>query len=131
MAGQGTRLQVKILNGESLSGEIDLSQYRVVGIQVPPAWTAAALTFQGRASIGALSDDTTPALGKMVDDAGNEITVPSAAMVANQMVMLTSDVLCKALAGSRHIKVRSGTAGTPVNQAADRTLVFIVEPLGV
>lgn len=131
MAGQGTRVQVKIPSGAAVSGEIDLSQYRIVGVQVPPAWTAAALTFQARATTTVLQDGTTPALGKLVDDANNEITVPSAAMAASQVVMFTSDVLVRALAGIKHLVVRSGTSGVPVNQAADRILVLICEPLGV
>lgn len=131
MAGQRTKLQVKIPSGGALSGEIDLSQYRVVGLQVPAAWTAAALTFQHRATGQTLQDGSTPNFGELFDEAGNVVTVASANVVADRTIMFVTDLVARSLAGVRHLKIRSGTSATPVNQAADRLLVLICEPIGV
>jgi hypothetical protein len=134
MAGQLDRNLVKIANGAALSGEIDLASRRIVAIQGAPAWTAAALSFQGRATVDAGEDKTVtpsasvpaPALGEILDDAGAAIAV---SMAANAYVVLTGPER-EALASVRHIKIRSGTSGAPVNQGADRYLWLVLEPRG-
>lgn len=127
MSGQLVKLQVAIANGAALSGEVDLSQYEVVGIQMPSAWTAAALTFQGRGHNDVLADETIPALADVYDDGGTELSVSAAASRYIAIVGSKRD----ALASLRYMKVRSGTTGTPVNQGAARRLLLILKPRGV
>lgn len=99
-----------IANGASLSGTITLTG-EVVGILMPAAWTAASLTFRG-------STDGTNFFD-LYDDLGQEVTMPTAASrflgVANN----------GPFRGLRSLQVRSGTAATPVNQGAARTITIV------
>ncbi len=106
---------VTIANGASLSGEVDLGGYALAAIQMPSAWTAANLTFQAATASGGTFQE-------VYDDLGNELTVQAAASRC-----IGIDSVAGALAPLRFIKIRSGTAATPVNQAADRTLTLILK----
>lgn len=102
---------VTIASGQALSGAIDLLGYNLVGVQMPAAWTAANLTFQGSIDGTNFYD---------LYDGSAEINLSAAA--ASRYLALTPSQF----AGVRYLKVRSGTTGTPVNQAADRSLTLIV-----
>lgn len=104
---------VTIANGESLSGEVGLrgsysplGQYQVVGIQFPSSWTTADVTF-------AVSADGVTFVPLYWVDV--EYSVAAAASTA-------VSVEPSALAGWPFVKIRSGTSGTPVNQAAERSI---------
>lgn len=106
---------VTIANGASLSDEVDVGEGRVlVGILMPAAWTAASMTFQAGAVSGAL--------GNLYDEYGTEVeyTVDASRYVA---------VDIPTFASARYVKVRSGTSGTPVSQAAERTITLVTRPL--
>lgn len=106
---------VTIASGASLSDAVDIEGAAIVGIQMPASWTAAALTFQGS------SDDLT--FGNISNDAGAEksITVSASAFV--------SIPVSSFLGGCSSVKVRSGTAATPVNQAGDRSIILTLFPI--
>lgn len=92
-----------IASGASLSGAVDCGEgWAPVGIGMPTAWTAADLSFQ-------VSEDGATWREMMID-------AKSAA--ASGYVPLSPANWC----GVRYLKVRSGTSGTPVNQAAERVL---------
>ena len=91
----------------ALSAAIDLQANTPVGIMMPSAWTAANLTFQG-------SFDNSD-FGNMYDAAGGELTV-----TADTDVYIAVDPVD--FVGVQYLKIRSGTAGTGVAQAAARTL---------
>ena len=99
----------------AVSPTLDLSGYCLVGIETPAAWTAAGLTFQASGSAAA-------AVADVYDNGGSEYTVSAAA--AHYVIMSPADVL-----GWKYLVVRSGTAGTPVNQAGERTLNLICRSL--
>lgn len=110
---------VTIANGASLSGAAVFVNgvTSLVGIVIPAAWTAAALTFQASA------DGTT--YGDLYNTAGTEVTIPSSAVAASRYIALDpSD-----FAGIAYLKVRSGTSAAAVNQTADRTLTLVVRSL--
>jgi hypothetical protein len=111
------KLTATIANGTALSGVINLAGAVLVTIQMPSAWTAAALTFQGS------HDGLT--FGDVYDDAGTELSVSSAAAAVNR-VIIASTILDK-LAGLTYLKIRSGTTGTPVNQGADRVITLVTK----
>lgn len=98
-----------IANGESLSDAIDLTGYSLVAIVMPSVWTAANLTFQAGATAAALAD---------VYDSSGELSVTAA---ASRFITVSPD----AFVALRHLKVRSGTTGSPVNQAAERSITLI------
>jgi len=103
---------VTISASTSLGPAIDLSGQRLAAIQIPASWTAANLTFQ--IGIGDTVDSAT--YFNMFDSGGNEYTVTAAA--SETLMIPFADFI-----GVRFLKIRSGTNGTPVNQAADRKLL--------
>ena len=108
-------LTATIANAASLSGEIDLEGFKLMALLMPGAWTAAALTFQASDVAGGTFLD-------VYDDAGTEVT---ATVAASRAIGL--DAILPELAAIRFLKIRSGTTGTPVNQAAARTLTLVLK----
>lgn len=108
------RAAATIANGASLSGAVNLEHSDLFAIEMPSAWTAAVMTFQG-------SYDGTTYLD-LYDDAGAEI---SFTVDASRYVLVRDPAK---FYGVKQVKVRSGTAGTPVNQGGARTVNLIVIP---
>jgi len=102
-----------IANGASLSGSVRIGGHRIVAIEMPAGWTAAALTFQG-----SLDGDT---FNNFYDEAGAEISITVA---ASRFIGL--DAAALELSGVEYLKVRSGTSGAPVNQGAERTILLAI-----
>lgn len=121
-----------IASGQSLSGVVDVgSEYTLVGVAVPAAWTSASITFQAAAhtgntaptAFGESPQDKLEALltfQTLKDAAGAEITLVAG---AGDTFIAIPDYL---LEGVQFLKVRSGTSAAPVVQAADRTLRLVV-----
>jgi len=101
-----------IAASESLSDSVDLGSGTVFGIIIPASWTTADLTFQG-------SVDGTNFYNLFTDD-GTEYTVVAA---ASRFIASINYPLYYNLA---FLKVRSGTAGSPVNQAAERQIKLVM-----
>lgn len=106
---------VTIAASASVSGEIDLEAYRLVGVVMPSGWTTAALTFTAASTSGGTFQN-------VYDDAGDEVTVQAAASRS-----IGVDYAAGALAPWRYVKVRSGTSATPVAQAAERTITLVLK----
>ena len=95
---------------ESLSDAVDLAGYVLAAIAMPSSWTAADLTLQAGDNSNAYRD---------VYDAGDaEVTIQAAA----SRYILIEEVVAR---GIQLIKVRSGTTGSPVTQAAARTIYLL------
>jgi hypothetical protein len=104
---------VIIPNNESLSGVVGLLGYALAGIVMPSSWTAADLTFRvANAYEGTYYD--------LYDDNGIEVVAKVAASHAIG-VKRHKDTIAPFL----YLKVRSGTAGTPVAQGGARTIVLV------
>lgn len=103
-----------IANGASLSDALNIGSRDMFALIMPSSWTSAALTFQG-------SFDGTNYFN-LYDDGGNEI---SFTVAASRYVIISSPAK---FFGLKKLKIRSGTSGTPVNQAADRAIGVIVIP---
>lgn len=100
----------------SLSDAIDLNGFTLAGIIFPAAWTAASVTF-------AVSTSETDAAYNPLYTKTAEYEITAAA--ADRVITgLGPDFL-----GVQGLKVRSGTAGAPVNQAAERVITLILERL--
>lgn len=106
---------VKIANGESESGVIDLHGQVIVGLLFPSAWTAADITL--------LASVDNATFVPVYDAAGNETTIQAD---TSRFVAL-DPATTRAF---RYVKLRSGTAAAPVNQGAERTVMVAVEPSG-
>jgi hypothetical protein len=102
-----------IASGQSLSAAIDLGTYQLARIAFPAAWTAADLTFQVSA------DGTT--YNNLYTAAGTEYTVEADA--SRDVILTRQD-----FEAIRYLKIRSGTSGAAVNQAAERTLTLTLVP---
>jgi hypothetical protein len=113
---QQTTVDATIADEGNLSAGVRLGNLRPVAIVIGTGWVAADVTFQ--ASI----DGGTTWLN--VHDAGGdtELTVQAAASRYIGLLAAQAD----ALAGVQWIKVRSGTAGTPVTQTAGPQVVKII-----
>jgi hypothetical protein len=108
-SGQVSSVTVNIPNGAAgLSAGTDLGLYRAARIAMPATWTAANLTFQASYDNATWND--------LYDSYGVEYTVTAAA--SRSIILPIADFL-----GIRYIKIRSGTAATPVNQGAGRDLI--------
>ena len=106
---------VAIASGASLSDAEDMVGRRLVGIIMPATWTSADITFQ--ASI----DGTN--FYDLYDQDGNEVTVTSPT-ASGFIGIYTAFTFVPT-----HVKVRSGTTGTPVNQGGDRTVTLIYQAI--
>lgn len=106
-------IDVTIAATESLSTQADLEGFSVVAIEMPAAWTAAAITVQA----ASLRDGT---FKDVVDDGGTEVSITAA---ASQVIAVSAAK--DALAPLRFIKLRSGTGALPVAQAAERVIRLI------
>ena len=111
-----SRIPVTIDAGQSLSPAVEVRFDELVGVGFPSAWTAAGLTFQVSVDGVTYRD---------LYSTSAEFAIASAAAGANRQVALNP----LDMAGVRFLKVRSGTAGTPVVQAAARDLDLIVRGL--
>lgn len=103
---------VAIASGASLSAAVDIKGLSVAAALIPAAWTAANLTFQ------ASMDGTTYGDVYKLDGTEYTATVGSA---ADFILFMPSDFWF-----AEFIKIRSGTTGTPVNQAAARAITLIL-----
>jgi hypothetical protein len=104
---------VTIAEDESLSNAIRLGERKHIGIVMPADWDAANLTFQTCNTVGGTFQD-------LYDDAGVEVTVVAA---ADRNIGV--DVAALKLAPWEWVKLRSGTAATPVAQGAARTIKIV------
>lgn len=107
---QNNIISATIAISASLSGAVYLGSGTLSKIIMPAAWTAANLTFQ-------VSDDNVT-YSNLYDASGTEYVVTAAASRA--IIVPVSE-----FQGFRYLKVRSGTAGVAVNQAAARTLSLV------
>jgi len=101
-----------IASGSSLSAAIPLDRRPVLRILIPSGWTTASITFLGSYN-GADYFDIT-------DEAGDEVELAAA---ASKMLQIANP---DNWGGIPYLKIRSGTSGTPVTQAADRTITLSV-----
>jgi hypothetical protein len=108
---------VTIASAASLSGAATVAGRLVTGINMPTSWTAADLTFQGAEQV------VGGTFQNIYDSDGTELTVSAAASRAIALTSVEMDLLSAFAA----IKVRSGTAGVAVAQAADRTITLVLK----
>lgn len=118
--------EVVVGNGASLSGEVDLRNHDLIGIEMPAAWTAAAISFKGTfRNDGASGATLTETFVPVVDQAGAEVTVTAAAAT---YIALSQDKTAQMRAMGR-VKLVSGTNASPVAQGAARTVRLILAQL--
>ena len=97
-----------IANGASVSGNVNINNRIPTGIFMPAGWTAADITLQTSL------DGSTWVDVYAIDGTEYALTV-----AASRFIPIDSSAL---LGIGTHLRIRSGTAGTPVNQGAERVL---------
>lgn len=118
VVGSPKAYTVTIAAGASQSDMITVDgQINGFAIEMPTAWTAAGITFLG-------SHSPTGTFYKIVGDTGTELSISA---TANQVVAVDTATKVQALRAFKYIKIRSGTADSPVNQSAERTLYLITK----
>ncbi len=107
-------VQATIASGTALSEAIPLDGQLLAGLGIPASasWTDAALTFQ-------VSVDGATYYDLWKDGAEYAVAVPTGRTNATFFDVAPAD-----FSGFTHVKVRSGTAGTPVAQGAARSLLI-------
>jgi hypothetical protein len=106
---------------EALSGAMDIGACSLVAIEMPESWAGTTITFQSKAR---RKEDTNPNADEesedwdnVYDSAGNELAV---VVAANRVI---TDI--PELAPLSHIRIRSGTSATPVNQNPQKDIRLI------
>lgn len=100
-----------IPSGASITGDFAIGGKTPVGIYTPAAWTAADMAFE----VSRNGSDWSP----VRDADGNKVLVTG--FTAGDYIALPPG----AFNGINHLRIRSETDGTPVNQAADRSVVLV------
>ena len=108
-------IQASIKLGEALSTVIPLGGRTYMAITVSPEWTEAALTFLA-------SNEEGGTFLPVYKEDGTELTITSANVVASRNIGMGA--LMQYLSPFKYIKLRSGTAASPVNQAAARPFLI-------
>lgn len=99
--------------GQNLSSVVDLGEsLQFVGILMPAGWTTAAATFQA-------CDTPDGTFKNVYNIAGTELTLASNA--ANRAYQSVGGLEC-----FRFLKIRSGTAGSPVTQVGAQEVIFLL-----
>ena len=101
--------------GQSLSSPVLLGDYTLCGMFFPAGWTTGAITMQ-------VSFDDGATYVELNDSSGTAVSLPASAS-ANTYYAI--DPRNANLAGATNIKIRSGTVGAPVTQAAAVTVKVI------
>ena len=110
-------VRTSIAAGQALSGPVASVGYGVCLLLLPAAWTDAPLTLQG-----SLDEGEPAAWADLYDHLGNEVVL---AVAAGRALTLPPTLLL----GWRWLRLRSGIAAAPVNQAAERLLALGIRPL--
>lgn len=101
-----------IAAGQSLSGPFYLGHGRLVSVEIPANWTSAVVTFQ--ASYDGVNFD------EVYDYQGNEVTMT---VEAGDLTPIGGTPYFE---GALWMKLRSGTAGSPVDQTDAVTINVLV-----
>lgn len=104
-------LDFTIANGASLSDARQLNAVMAEAITMPAAWTAGGLSF-------AASATEAGTFLPLFDALGVEITLT---VLANQRIVLPMGLI----RSHNWLRLRSGTAAVPVNQAGARSLILL------
>lgn len=118
-SGDPERLTATIPNGAAVSAAVCV-RGRLVGIEIPSAWSAAAMTFQasvnGTTFIDIWDSALTATAAERTIASGN---IPTAA--TRFLALSLND-----WTAVNYLIVRSGTSAAPVNQGADRTIGLVL-----
>lgn len=114
-------IDAHIGSGQSLSDVIDIHGAELVGIMMPDQWTTANITLQS-----SIDGQHWYNLHNML---GVEIFVavnPNDHVIIDPPFSMSWDSAQSSFSGLSKIRLRSGTAASPVNQAQDANLILVL-----
>lgn len=97
-----------ILNGQSQSTVLDITDRVILAVELPATWTAANITLLASQTAGGT-------FLPVKNQDGTDLTITAAAAQVNVISALLTQ-------GLRYVKLRSGTPAAPVVQLADRVI---------
>lgn len=127
MLASVTNISVTIANGESLSGAASIERRNLVGLVVPTGWTAAGIGFMVSYDGGTtyvqlnITDHSTAPAGL------DEFEVLAADVPTGEAIFIALDP--SVFLGATHVKVKSQTAGSAVNQTGAKTLYLVARDM--
>lgn len=104
-----------IANGAALSGAVELTEGQLVGMLMPSAWTAAAVSFD-------VSQDG--ATYAPLYNGNGEVRIASTYISTSERRFFALDPVD--FLGWKFVKVRSGLNGAAVAQGAGRTVTLVM-----
>lgn len=127
MIQRGADARFVVASSASISEPVDLWNCQLVGLKIPHIWTAANIAFQRALDDhNSMSDRANAAdtdYAYVTDENGAVIEV---AAQADAEVAFGAD-LCHRLRSLRHVRFVAYASGVPVDQAADTTVIPLVE----
>lgn len=108
----------------ALSDVLNIGDFTVVALEMPSAWTAAAISFKGATPLS--SEEKDSGLGAAsLKDIYNGATELSYAVAASRVVLIDNNLF----SGITQLQLRSGVTATPVNQLAERKVRVYLRPV--
>lgn len=101
-------MDTTIVNGQSVSTVLDITDRVILALELPGTWTAANITLLASQTAGGT-------FLPVKNQDGTDLVIVAAALQVNVISALLTQ-------GLRYVKLRSGTAAVPVNQGADRVI---------
>lgn len=117
MAEDRSILTATIASGASVSNTIDCNSRAILGFVAPAAWTAAALNVEASVDGTTWATVIYDSLGAAIGSWASLTAGAGYSFDLNGMLPW------------QYIRLRSGTSGAPVNQAAARAFTIIQRPL--
>lgn len=121
MSSIGT-IGVEINNNQAISGAFNIGVADLIAIEMPATWAGTVITLQGKSTgspdAGTESPDDQEAWKDVYDDTGTEVSLTVA---GNRMVIIGTATKA-AIAALRYLRIRSGTAASPVNQSPSKVI---------
>lgn len=114
-------ISTTIPDNQALSGAVDLGHHKLIALELPETFNTTTLTFQAKAKRVDDEVSTPEDWDNVYTDAGTEFSITVA---AGRVVVLVGDKR-EALSALRYIRVRSGTAASPVNINPGGVIRFI------
>lgn len=125
-----TKLTLTIANAAAISDAGCVAHTNVVGLVTPGAWTAAGIGFSVSydggttyVQLNAMDYTASPPYGL------DEVEILAADVPTAEAVMIVLDPAL--FLGATHVKVTSQTAGSGVNQGAERVLYLMIRDLKI
>lgn len=109
-----------IPNGAAVSNTIYLGDSELIGIVMPSAWTAAALSFL-------VSVDNVNFFNMMDGTGNNQVRIVTPTATTYIAIGEEANIKFEHFRGAMYLQLQSGVSGATVNQGAARALTLVLK----